>query len=648
MKQQSTKFSAIVVCIAMACALSFTACQPNENVSQAQIDSLQTKLDSIMMAHNRMKSMVNEDFNDALASKDSTISAQASEIQDLLNQLHIAKKAQKNNAPTDQSGQIKEQQKQIKAQQKQLKESQTRVADLEKQLKKQQDELKKMQTVAQKPEAGNNADLARLQQQIRDQKNEIAKLNSQVESVSACDAALNQCQQDKAALNVTIATLQTQLEGMKKQLANVAQPGDDNAAEVMRLRGQVENLEAQLAVAEERADKANNTYTELCRIKADLSQCQTAQNGLRGQMESLKTELMMRDSTIAQLQRSTAVAGAVVGAQVATTIGAADKSADVQRQLADLQARYDEEKQRNEFLANESAKLQKAYNDQINKNEQAAAEMNAKVAALQNTIDALTTENSTLKDAAGAGADVAALQTEVARQQAELAKLQEELNVKDAALQAKEAELTALKKGGSAVTGNVNAKLQELQALCDGYVEEIARLKAENEALKAENASLRETNAQAQQVLSDNAELLKKVELASVLVMSDVQASAGKSISGIKMKEVTKASQVKMVRVGGTILANNVVTPGSITIYVRIANAANRVVCNGNPGDLTFDMNGIDMQYTTSQVIEFTGAARNINIVWRKFDNVTMEPGLYWATLYANGYEIGKTSFTLK
>ncbi len=601
-----------------------------------------------MMAHNRMKSMVNEDFNDALASKDSTISAQASEIQDLLNQLHIAKKAQKNNAPTDQSGQIKEQQKQIKAQQKQLKESQTRVADLEKQLKKQQDELKKMQTVAQKPEAGNNADLARLQQQIRDQKNEIAKLNSQVESVSACDAALNQCQQDKAALNVTIATLQTQLEGMKKQLANVAQPGDDNAAEVMRLRGQVENLEAQLAVAEERADKANNTYTELCRIKADLSQCQTAQNGLRGQMESLKTELMMRDSTIAQLQRSTAVAGAVVGAQVATTIGAADKSADVQRQLADLQARYDEEKQRNEFLANESAKLQKAYNDQINKNEQAAAEMNAKVAALQNTIDALTTENSTLKDAAGAGADVAALQTEVARQQAELAKLQEELNVKDAALQAKEAELTALKKGGSAVTGNVNAKLQELQALCDGYVEEIARLKAENEALKAENASLRETNAQAQQVLSDNAELLKKVELASVLVMSDVQASAGKSISGTKMKEVTKASQVKMVRVGGTILANNVVTPGSITIYVRIANAANRVVCNGNPGDLTFDMNGIDMQYTTSQVIEFTGAARNINIVWRKFDNVTMEPGLYWATLYANGYEIGKTSFTLK
>jgi len=37
-----------------------------------------------------------------------------------------------------------------------------------------------------------------------------------------------------------------------------------------------------------------------------------------------------------------------------------------------------------------------------------------------------------------------------------------------------------------------------------------------------------------------------------------------------------------------------------------------------------------------------------VSIVWRKLDSVVMEAGLYWVTLYANGNEIGKVSFTLK
>ncbi len=651
MKQHFTKFSAIVSCVAMACALSFTACQPNGNVSQEQIDSLQAKLDSIMAVHNQIKDATASEYNGALATKDSTITAQAGEIQRLLNQLNKAKKAQQNSAvPQDNSGKVKEQQKQIKEYQRQLKDNQLRVSSLENKLQKQQEELKQFQMVKPHDMSANQDELARLQQQIRDQKSEIATLNTLLKNVANSDVALTQCNQDKAALDLRIAALQAQLDGMKNQLQNNVQTEVGDAAEVLRLQQQVKALEAQLAAAQERSSAVDKVTVELTNAKAELADCQVVQGALRAEIAALKEEKSVCDSFMRQQQKAMTAVGGAADKVAQDYNDAMAKNVELQQQLSTLQLRYNEEKSRNEALAAQIAELQKSIDSQKNNAEQVATGVNEQLAALQSQIDALTAENAQLKAgvADANAATVAALQAEVSRQQAELSALQAELNAKNSALQAKEAELAALKKGGKAVAGDVNAKLQELQALCDGYVEEIARLKAENEALKAENAALRETSAQAQQVLTDNAELLKKVEMASVLVMSDVKAAAGKSISGTTMKEVSKAAQVKMVRVGGTILANNVITPGSVTIYVRIANAANRVVCNGNPGDQTFDMNGIDMQYTTSQVIEFTGASRAINILWRKFDNVTMEPGLYWATLYANGYEIGKTSFTLK
>jgi len=34
-------------------------------------------------------------------------------------------------------------------------------------------------------------------------------------------------------------------------------------------------------------------------------------------------------------------------------------------------------------------------------------------------------------------------------------------------------------------------------------------------------------------------------------------------------------------------------------------------------------------------------------MMWKKAESVELAPGLYWVTLYANGYEIGKVSFKL-
>lgn len=229
-------------------------------------------------------------------------------------------------------------------------------------------------------------------------------------------------------------------------------------------------------------------------------------------------------------------------------------------------------------------------------------------------------------------------------------------------MKAKEAELAqamaAAKNSTSTSTAtstattkaSANKKLDELQSLCDSYAAEIERLRAENEQLRTENGQLRadmdNLQKDAAQALEDNSKLVQKVALASILVTDGLAATPAKSISGATVKATEKSSQVMGVKVEGRILDNNVADPGTVTIYARIANANNRIVSNGMPEE--FDMNGVPMQYTMRQDIEFTGAGRKISMIWRKLESVEMPAGLYWVTLFANGNEIGKTSFVLK
>ena len=140
--------------------------------------------------------------------------------------------------------------------------------------------------------------------------------------------------------------------------------------------------------------------------------------------------------------------------------------------------------------------------------------------------------------------------------------------------------------------------------------------------------------------------LLQKVELASILVADGLTVTPAKSISGINIKPTEKASQTIALRIEGRLLDNNVVDPGTITIYARISTANNRIIANGTPEE--FEMDGVTMQYTMSQDIEFSGAGRKIMMIWRKLPSVELASGLHWVTLYANGHEIGKASFVLK
>ncbi|MDY5968494.1 MAG: hypothetical protein SPJ13_00540 [Bacteroidales bacterium] len=563
MKIHLSKVSAVVACLLFAGALSLVSCGGNQ-VSQQEIDSLQKQLDSIMVQYERVKAEAGEQVNNGqLAQKDSTIEAQAKEIQGLLNRLKQAQRAKLGAEASSESGAT------LRNQQKMLRQKEAEINSLQKKLNEQQNQLAELRRNGGKGE-NVNGDVAALQKQVREQQNQINDLTSQLEnSGKSMDVMRQQRDHDAERMGEQITSLQRQVNDLQNQLEEArgmlknASQTSNNSAEVSRLKGQVEDLNAQVVALNKKLAEAEKTAQHQ---ESDL------QNGVNKENAALKTQL---DA--------------------------------VRKELENCQLQQQQ-------LSNQVSALQNEVKNGSN---------------LQNT-------------AAASAKEIASLQKTVAEQQSQIADLQ-------AQIKAQEAELTkAAKESKNASKGAVSAKLEALQTLCDSYVEQIAALKAENEQLKAENATLKETNLQAQQVIAENAELVKKVEMASVLVTSEVTAQGGKSISGTVLKETTKAKYVKVVRINAHLVANNVITPGSVTIYARIATAANRVVCNGNPSDFSFDMDGVPMQYTMSQDIEFTGAARNISMVWRKFESVVLEPGLYWVTLYANGYEIGKTSFKLE
>ena len=304
-------------------------------------------------------------------------------------------------------------------------------------------------------------------------------------------------------------------------------------------------------------------------------------------------------------------------------------------------------------------------------------EQDARIVALSNDKVALTNINDSLTAHmayllgqrpdnttvnAEAAAQIAMLQGQVTTQQAEIARLQEELAnqialVNEANATARNAKAEAEKAAAASNTnvaktkGTINKKLAQLQAQCDEYLEELERLRAENIVLRNENDSLRNEvvsiKRNAENVAVENAKMAAKVNRASVLSTSDISVTPLKRLSNGTGRPTSRASATGAFRIEGYLLANNVVEPGTITVYAVITSPSNVVLHNGTV-EQKFDANGVRTTYTTVQAFEFTGDSRQFDMNWSKDDEMELEAGIYRVSLYANGNLIGVTEFKLK
>jgi hypothetical protein len=79
-------------------------------------------------------------------------------------------------------------------------------------------------------------------------------------------------------------------------------------------------------------------------------------------------------------------------------------------------------------------------------------------------------------------------------------------------------------------------------------------------------------------------------------------------------------------------------------IFVRVIDPTGNLITGTDSG--TFNADGQDLQFTYKTAIEFKDDGSGYTIDW--LNPVAFQKGSYTVLMYADGYTMGKTSFTLK
>lgn len=261
------------------------------------------------------------------------------------------------------------------------------------------------------------------------------------------------------------------------------------------------------------------------------------------------------------------------------------------------------------------------------------------------------------------------LQNEIKELDQKLTDLESVINDKNTELETKDRKVQELQKELNNLQNLVKkyenegkitkAKADQLQGQLDQknfyiakYQQEINRLKEENQKLKVEIENLHEKINQKDSIN----ELLKedlsiketKLEAASILKATDFTIyninSRGKEIAD----ETFKARQFHDIKICFKINENNVAEVGNRTIFVQIITPNKEILKQFKKNSGYFTYRNREEVYSTKTNIYYQKSDIQACVTFNKPEDLVYEKGQYQVIVYTDGYEIGKTTFTLK
>jgi hypothetical protein len=182
--------------------------------------------------------------------------------------------------------------------------------------------------------------------------------------------------------------------------------------------------------------------------------------------------------------------------------------------------------------------------------------------------------------------------------------------------------------------------------------QEIAKLKEDNEVLFGENTNLKTTQNQLTDTIStlktNNQDLSQKVALASRLEAQNIQIGVINSRGKEKddNDDEFRARRVDKIKVSFNLGNNEVAAKETKEILMRLIEPDGSALYNLSTGSGTFMLNGEETFYTAKRDIVFDNSQQAVSFVYSK--GADYKRGLHTIELYADGHQIGKTTFTLK
>lgn len=205
-------------------------------------------------------------------------------------------------------------------------------------------------------------------------------------------------------------------------------------------------------------------------------------------------------------------------------------------------------------------------------------------------------------------------------------------------------ELRHVKASNAAEIMRLKKELKTVRTVLRSYVVQIDSLNRINEALTTENKEVKKKYNEATRQINTLAEekktLHEKVSLAAQLDATNIQIVT-KNKRG---KETNKVKNVKKIAVSFTIVKNITAKTGERTIYVRIAQPDNQILCKSETD--TFPYENRNLTYSIKKYIEYTGEEQEVTAYWDVEEY--LPAGTYHVYIFADGTMIGESSFGMK
>lgn len=205
-------------------------------------------------------------------------------------------------------------------------------------------------------------------------------------------------------------------------------------------------------------------------------------------------------------------------------------------------------------------------------------------------------------------------------------------------------ELKTVKSTNAQRINELKRELQTLRKIMRNYVAQIDSLNAANQALRTENkevkAQIHQVSTQRNQLQEEKQRLTKQVELASKLVVSNIRVDYLTD----KGKTTKRIKKMKQFKISFSIDQNITTEPGMKNVYVRLYKPDDTLLLKPTYG--TFSFEGGEIPYSISRQIEYTGEATSLDMYW-DIDEYLSE-GTYRLEIFADGYLVGRSSFTLQ
>ena len=190
---------------------------------------------------------------------------------------------------------------------------------------------------------------------------------------------------------------------------------------------------------------------------------------------------------------------------------------------------------------------------------------------------------------------------------------------------------------------------ETLREIMKGYIHTIDSLNTENTGLKNtikdKDNQITDIKTDRDNIKNKNDLLNQTVALGSVLQTSGITANAIRIKSSGKQVETTRASRTSMIKSCFTVLENKIATPENKEIYMRIISPAGTELTNSEV--VRFSMEG-GREGIASVKRKENYQNKNMDLCIYYEVETALEVGTYIVEIYAEGYQIGKSSFALK